>query len=59
LLVFGYLLITGLIWIAGILLIGIGILYTLPVFMCANYIAFWEVTKDGEEFEDVINHLVD
>jgi hypothetical protein len=39
-------------------LIGVGMLYTVPVFMCANYVVFHEVTK-GEEFDDVIDHLIE
>ena len=57
-LIFAYLIVTGLIAVAGMLLIGVGMLYTVPVFMCANYVVFHEVTK-GEEFDDVINHLIE
>ena len=52
-LIFGYLILISLIGI-----VGIGILYTFPVFMCANYVVFHEVTK-GEEIDDVIDHLVE
>jgi hypothetical protein len=57
-LIFGYLIVIGLIAVAGMLLIGVGMLYTVPVFMCANYVVFHEVTK-GEEFDDVIDHLIE
>ena len=57
-LIFGYLILISLIGIAGVLLVGIGMLYTVPVFMCANYVVFHEVTK-GEEIDDVIDHLVE
>lgn len=56
--VFIYILIITLILIAGFILFGIGVLYTTPVFMCANYVAFSEITKD-EVFDDVIDHLVE
>lgn len=56
--VFIFLLITALISAAGLLLVGVGFLYTLPVFMCASYVAFAKVTA-GEEIDDVMDHLVE
>jgi hypothetical protein len=56
--VFLYFFIISLILMAGLFAFGLGILYTIPFFMCANYVAFSEITK-GEVVDDVIDHLVE
>lgn len=59
---FGFSLVVGLIAALGILLIGVGLLYTLPACMCAVYAAFADITglleADETEGSDVIDHFV-
>ena len=59
---FGFAIVMGLITSLGILLLGVGLLYTVPAYLCANYAAFADVTRLHEDDEtgatDLIDHFV-
>jgi len=51
----------GLIAMAGLILLGVGILYTLPAMICALYAAFADVSRLNEASggeADLIDHFV-
>jgi uncharacterized membrane protein len=47
--VFGFVLVLGLINMGGAIVLGIGLLVTIPISMCAIYVAFEEVVGTGSE----------
>jgi uncharacterized membrane protein len=51
--IFGFMLVLGLINILGFLLIGIGILFTYPITMCALYAAFDDIIGAEPELEEI------
>lgn len=56
-----FLLVIGLVAVAGIILLGFGLLYTVPASQCALYAAFADITGLNEEEEgegDIIDHFV-
>ncbi|MBI1224388.1 MAG: hypothetical protein GC192_04045 [Bacteroidetes bacterium] len=58
---FLFAIVTGLIAGAGVLLLCIGLLFTLPAYMCMSYAAFADVTKLNEdplEGEGIEQHLI-
>ncbi|MCB0517754.1 MAG: hypothetical protein H6577_05095 [Lewinellaceae bacterium] len=60
--IFAFLLVTGLIMLAGAILLCIGILASLPAGMCMIYAAFADVTRLNAEpssGDDIERHLVD
>jgi hypothetical protein len=58
----GFLFVLGIISMAGFLLLGIGILYTVPAIKCALYAAFADITgleeDDASASDDMIDHFV-
>lgn len=49
----------GILVFAGIIALVIGIIFTIPIFYCAQYAAFADVTRLMEEAEDdIVDHLV-
>ncbi|MEK7256386.1 MAG: hypothetical protein AAB316_16650 [Bacteroidota bacterium] len=60
-LVFGFLIVTGLIAGAGIILLCIGILATFPAYLCMMYAAFEDITQLNREpaaGDDIEKHLI-
>lgn len=59
---FGFMLVMGIIASLGLLLLGVGLLYTMPAYLCANYAAFADVTRlnegDEDRSADLIDHFV-
>lgn len=60
--IFAFFFVVGLIAMAGALLCGVGMIFTVPAAMCISYIAFADVIKlndiDQEE-DDILDHLVE
>ncbi len=58
----GFLILSGLIAAGGILLCGIGLLYTAPAMTCAHFFAFADATQllegDDEDKPDLTDHLI-
>lgn len=55
-------LVIGLIYISGLLLIGIGIIFTIPASIAISYMAFKDITGYGQEIEeddDILQHLIE
>jgi uncharacterized membrane protein len=53
--------ITGIIAVIGVLLCGIGLLYTAPAMACAQFFAFADATKileDDDNQPDIIDHFI-
>jgi uncharacterized membrane protein len=56
---FGFSFLLGLIAVSGILLLVVGLLFTIPPVIIAQYVAFADVTKLDEEIEeDISDHLI-
>ena len=57
---FIFLIVIGLLAGMGVIFFFIGILFTYPIMLCAQYAAFADVTRlDLEEEADLVDHLVD
>lgn len=60
--ILGFVLVMGIIASLGILLLGVGLLYTIPAYLCATYAAFADITRLNEDDEagsaDLIDHFV-
>ena len=60
---FGFGFVCGILAVLGILILLIGVLFTLPLVFCAQYAAFADVTRlDHEETvddDDIIDHLIE
>lgn len=60
--IFGFALVMGIIASLGVVLLGVGLLYTMPAYICANYAAFADITRLNEDDEsnsaDLIDHFV-
>lgn len=59
----GFTLLTGLIAAAGVLLCGVGLLYTVPAMACAQFFAFAEAVRlfendDRDHETDIIDHFI-
>lgn len=60
-LIFGFAIVCGLIAMLGVIMLLIGLLFTIPAIMCASYAAFADVTRLNEEEDqeaDVIDHFI-
>lgn len=56
---FGYSLVMGIIAVSGVLLFGIGVIFTIPLIAIAPYTAFADVTELNSEMEDdITDHLI-
>ncbi len=59
---FLYVIVIGLIGSLGVILFGIGLLYTIPVYMVAAFVAFDDIVgsgSDDSDLDDVMDHLVE
>ena len=56
--VFGFIVVMGFIGAAGAILLLVGMLYTIPVYMCGMYAAYADVIGVDNGEDDVIDHLV-
>lgn len=59
--VLGFLIITGIITVSGVLLCGIGLLYTAPAMACAQFFAFADAThilEDDDHKSDLLDHFI-
>ncbi|MFN0037160.1 MAG: hypothetical protein ACKVUS_19050 [Saprospiraceae bacterium] len=58
----GFLILSGIIAFSGVLLCGIGLLYTAPAMACAQFFAFADMTRlfedDGDGGPDLIDHFI-
>jgi len=59
---FGFIFVLGLIAMAGLILLVVGIIYTVPAVQCATYAAFADITRLHDDDEatqtDLIDHFV-
>lgn len=59
--IFLFAIVIGLVNVAGALALGVGLLFTVPASMAAQYAAFADVTRlmEEEEADEIVDHLVD
>jgi len=59
--IFGFLFLLSMLILLGVLMLVVGVIYMLPVTICATYIAFEDLFKTEEEKteEDILEHIVD